>query len=287
MQFSVEAGPGEEYILWIVLALFIVVPVLLGILIGRSAAKRGMNPWGWGILVTLICIVGVPVFLIMKKPVVGKTRKDQPPEGTKKCPYCAETIKSEAILCRFCGKELIQMPPRDFQQEVSIQGEKPDGLAATRNGDDGTMRYMHTQVPKKKTTVTRKFMYGGLAAVALIVLIAFILGYSSGPSKEVVRKLAPINRDIDAVKNGIRAYHMEHDKVARASDAKTINAIYGIDPSTEFAAYKVSREGVITVTLVNVSDDWNGKTVTSTPNSDFSEWEWGGTLDQEYIRLFK
>jgi len=40
--------------------------------------------------------------------VVGSVDSGGGPSETKKCPYCAETIKSEAIKCKHCGSDLTQ-----------------------------------------------------------------------------------------------------------------------------------------------------------------------------------
>jgi hypothetical protein len=36
--------------------------------------------------------------------ILGEVRKS--PRDTRACPYCAETVYSEAVKCRYCGAEL-------------------------------------------------------------------------------------------------------------------------------------------------------------------------------------
>lgn len=47
---------------------------------------------------------------------------------TRKCPFCAETVKSEAIICRYCQKEL---PPMDNTELHDI--EVPAGMKLCPN----------------------------------------------------------------------------------------------------------------------------------------------------------
>jgi len=57
------------------------------------------------ILVVFLLVVGLPVALIVALVLFFNRRKESN-VGMKKCAFCAMSIPLEAIVCRFCGREV-------------------------------------------------------------------------------------------------------------------------------------------------------------------------------------
>ena len=48
-------------------------------------------------------------------------------EQTIKCPFCAEEIKTEAVVCRFCGRSLLDADRRIKEAKAEIVARKKTG----------------------------------------------------------------------------------------------------------------------------------------------------------------
>ena len=119
----------------------IVIWLLFGIVSAVAASTKGRGGCGWFVLGVLLGPFGLILALVVSPDQQVIETKSLQSGTMKRCPFCAELIRSSATICRFCGKE----PSESRKPGVIITHAEKGGSGATRDSRTPLERFMNPE----------------------------------------------------------------------------------------------------------------------------------------------
>lgn len=91
--------------------LIICVPALLiGLIPAAIAHGKGHGFLEWWLFGAALFIIALPASILIRRNDEEIERRNLQTGHHRKCPYCAEIVRAEAIVCKHCGHELTAQP---------------------------------------------------------------------------------------------------------------------------------------------------------------------------------
>jgi len=126
--------------------------IILSILCGIYASGKGKSGFGYFFLSVLLSpLIGFVAALIAKEDTVNIEKKEMSLGVKRKCPFCAELVKSEAIVCKHCGKDIDK--PKVIQNPTISDVRKAHKKIAK---DDKSQEVPNDRCPKCWALQTKK-----------------------------------------------------------------------------------------------------------------------------------
>lgn len=158
---------GIPVIVWLLLPFLALIPAFIARSKGRSFGSWYM----YGLLLWIVAMIHV---LFVSSDQAGLDQQAMDGGDNRKCPYCAEIIRTEAKVCKHCGREVPAIQIQRYCRKCSFP-LAADEEVCTNCKQDQRQPVVYAPSPAPKMTSTEKAFMAVVVALPILLLGAIYL----------------------------------------------------------------------------------------------------------------